>query len=299
MHEVKELLNKYNIRPLSYLRKNNTYIVSDNKNTYVINKNKIDNKIINTLKARNYDYIPEIISNQNDTYQISKYYDSYEMPNEEKAKDIAFLISMLHTKTTHYEKAGISYYKEIYEELATEIDDFYNYITNLNELLFEDIYMSPSMYLLSRNISKVYSLIEFLTNELDDWYNIANKKDKKRVAVIHNNLSIDNYIKNNKSYLTCWDKSKIDLPIKDIEVFYRNSYNLIDFDNVLDIYLSKYPLFDDELKLLFITMSLPNKMSFTSDEYENVLEVEKFYDYIYKTDSLLLKYYSQNKKKEN
>ncbi len=299
MHEVKEFLNTYNIKPTSYKKNNTSYIVSDQKNTYIIEKEKIDRRILNILKARNYDFIPEVLNDEKAKYQISKYYASYDLPDEEKAKDIIILTALLHAKTTHYEGADTTYYKEIYEDLALKIDDFYNYITELNELLFEDIYMAPSMYLLARNISKVYSLIEFLTNELDNWYTIANKKDKKRVSVIHNNLSTNNYLKNNKGYLTSWYKSKIDLPIKDIEIFYRNSYDKIDFESILDIYLEKYPLYDYELKLLFITMSLPNKMNFTSDEYQNVLEVENFYDYIYKTDRLLSKYYAQNKEKEN
>lgn len=295
MHDIKDFLNTYNIKPLSYRKDKNRYIVSDKNNTYIVSNNRIDKEIYNILKARNYNFFPDIINSLNDKYLINRSYLEYSLPDSEKAKDIISMMSTLHLKTTHYENIDPSFYKEIYKDIALKIDDMDNYFNNLTRLIFEDIYMSPSMYLFIRNSSKLYSLIEFLTNQLDDLYTLVAEKEKKRVSVINNNLSLNNYIKSERTYIINWDKAKLDLPIKDLEVFYKNTYDLVDFEEMLEIYTSKYPLLEEELKLFFISISIPDKLEFTNDEYKNVLEVEKFYDYINKTDKLISKYYSQNK----
>ena len=62
--------------------------------------------------------------------------------------------------------------------------------------------------------------------------------------------------------------------------------------------MSKYPLHEDELKLLFILISIPKKVEFTNDEYENCKRVDELLSYIVKTEKIISPYYA-NEKKEN
>ena len=155
------------------------------------------------------------------------------------------------------------------------------------------------MYLLIRNISKIYSLIEYLKEKLDNWYENVSKESRIRVSVINNNLSLESIIKLDNNYIINWNNSKIDLPIYDLVKLYKNTYDKVDFSNLLDIYLSKYPLNKNEIELLLILLSIPDGVTFGDDEYKNVCKVNKLYDYIYKTDDLVSKYYSKYKKEEN
>ena len=56
---------------------------------------------------------------------------------------------------------------------------------------------------------------------MESWYELVKTKKRKRVVTLHNNLKLDNLIKNNQTFLISWDKSKIDMPIYDIVNFYN------------------------------------------------------------------------------
>ena len=123
------------------------------------------------------------------------------------------------------------------------------------------------------------------------WYEIISKKTHKmRVSVIHNNLSLDNYIKNNRDYLTNWDKSKIDIPIFDLYKLYIRNYNEFDFFDILKLYEKEYPLKDEELLLFYILISMPNKIEFNTNNYEMCNRIEKEIDKLLKSSELITNY---------
>ena len=152
------------------------------------------------------------------------------------------------------------------------------------------IYMSPSNYLISRNISLIYSAINYAKRNIDYWYKIIENKRRIRLVTVHNNLSLEHYLKNDKPYLISWDKSKIDMPIYDLINLYRNHYLEFDFTELLDIYLSKYPLTKEEILLFLTIISIPKKIIYNNSEYKNVLNIRRQLDYIYKTSELVKKY---------
>lgn len=152
------------------------------------------------------------------------------------------------------------------------------------------IYMSPSNYLIARNISFIYSAINYSKRSIDYWYTLVENKRKIRVVTIHNNLSLEHYLKHDKPYLISWDKSKIDMPIYDLINLYNNHYLDFDFQELIDIYLSKYPLSKEELLLFLTIISIPKKIVYNNSEYQNVLNIRRQLDYIYKTSELVKKY---------
>lgn len=152
------------------------------------------------------------------------------------------------------------------------------------------IYMSPSNYLISRNISIIYSAINYAKRSIDYWYQLIENKRKVRVVTTHNNLSLEHYLKRNKPYLISWEKSKIDMPIYDLISIYNNHYLEFEFTELLDIYLNKYPLTNEELILFLTIISIPKKIINNNSEYQNVINIRKQLDYIYKTNELVKKY---------
>jgi hypothetical protein len=100
-------------------------------------------------------------------------------------------------------------------------------------------------------------------------------------------LNLSHYITSDKGYLISWDKYLIDTPILDIINLYKNEYYNTNFEPLLKRYLDIFPLNEDELKLLFITISLPYEINFNNKELYNTTEVSKLLDYIYKTEQLL------------
>ena len=262
--------------------------IIDNK--YVIKKKakSLDNTF-NYLRSRSFDYFPEIVNNDNE-YIYYQYIEDIEEPKEQKMSDLITLLSLLHNKTTIFKEIDIDHYKSIYESTDKLIDDTYTYYNNLMDNIDEQIYMSPSNYLIARNISIIYNSLNYAKEHINIWYKIIENKRKARVVTIHNNLSLDHYLKNDKPYFISWDKSKIDIPIYDLINIYKRHYLEFDFIDLLKIYLNKYPLNKEEMTLFLVLISIPDKIKTTNSQYKTVLEIRRIIDYVYKTNELLKEY---------
>lgn len=198
-----------------------------------------------------------------------------------------------------YKEIDLDNYKYIYEEINKEIEDIFNYYNTIMDNIELSIYMSPSNYLISRNISFIYSAINYAKRSIDYWYKLIENKRRVRVVTVHNNLSLEHYIKHDKPYLISWEKSKIDMPIYDLISLYNNHYLEFDFTEILQIYLNKYPLMEEELILLLAILSIPKKIIYNPSEYKNVLNIRRQLDYIYKTSELVKKYNATKEIDEN
>ena len=292
-----ELLRKCNIIPTGYKKLNSATLVSTKNNKFIFKKDKNDvDKIFTYLESRNFNYFPKSFRESN--YDVYEYIEDLSISKEEKALDLINLVSLLHTKTTHYKNIDIDDYKVIYEEIDKQLNELLEYYLTLNDYIDSEVFMSPSSYLLARNISKIYALIDYLKNELSSWYDLIKEKDKQRVTLIHNNLELNHLLRNTNSYLISWDNAKFDIPVYDLYKLYKKNYKDIDFSVLLNEYENRYPLLEEEKKLLFILISIPNKLELNNNEYNNTKKVKELLDYIYKTDKIISPYYSNQNKEE-
>ena len=136
-------------------------------------------------------------------------------------------------------------------------------------------------------------------NELEKWLEIIENKKKQRFVVLHNNLELSHYIRNDNSYLISWDKSKIDIPIFDLYKLYKKYALTFDFESILKEYEKIYPLLQEEIILFFVLITLPDKIEFKNSEYENTKLVSKKIDIIYKTEKLIEEYSKTKKEYTN
>lgn len=293
MRKINEVLKKYALKPHRYIKEGNVVIIDTEKGKYVIKEKKINNKIYNYLNSRNFDYYPNFINDYNEDYEITEYIEEFDIPEDQKMMDLVDLISLLHNKTTHYQETDEDDYKEIYEDIGNNIVYLNSYYSDLINIIDTKVYMSPSEYLLARNISKVYAALNFSKGELDKWYEIVKNSHKKRLVVLHNNLDLSHFLRNNSSYLISWDKAKIDIPIFDLYKLYKHNGLDFEFSEVLKRYEKSYPLLEEERKLLFILMALPDKIELTNDEYRNCKKVNEMIEFVYKTEMIISPYYSK------
>lgn len=285
MRQFKKILDKNDLKVNKYTMKGKAMIVDTPLGQFVLKMGN-NNKIYKYLASRNFEYFPKLIdSDEEET--IYEYIEDINYDDSQRAFDIIHVIALLHSKTTYYKEVDYDEYKTIYEETINKIDYIYNYYLDIINVIESKIYMSPSEYLIARNISKIFSCIYFCKNEMESWYELVKTKKRKRVVTLHNNLKLDNLIKNKQTFLISWDKSKIDMPIYDIVNFY-NRYALdFDFKGLLSEYERIFPLLEDEKKLLSVLISIPEKIINTKSEYEMVKSVRHLLDKIYKTEILL------------
>lgn len=283
-------------KPKKITIKNNVEIIDTDNNTYVIKKktNKNLDYIYDYLHSRSFDYFPKRLI-KDDEYDIYEYVEDVKLPNEQKILDLVNLLTLLHSKTTFYKEIDIDIYKNIYEDVVGRIEYLNNYYNNLMDIIETNIYMSPSEYLIARNISLIYNSLNYARYQIDRWYDLIKDKRKIRLVNIHNNLSIEHYIKKDKPYFISWDKSKIDMPIYDILSLYKNHFLDFEFMDILKFYESKYPLLMEERILLFILMALPSEIDISSSEYNTCIKARNLLDYLAKTEYLTTEYGKETK----
>lgn len=292
MNNLRSFLNKNDLSLNRLTIKNKTKILDTNRGTLVF-KNK-DNNInltntFNYLESRAFNnYAKRVFENNN--YDVYEYINGYNEPNEQKILDLINLLTILHYKTTFYKEVDIDYFKEIYENTINKIEYIYNYYTDIISLIETSIYMSPVEYLIARNISKIYESLNYSKENINKWYELVKDKRRIRVVNIHNNLSLEHYIKSDKPYLISWEKSKIDNPIYDLYNLYLNHYLDFDFNELFINYESKYPLLNEERILLFSLLTIPWKFEFNDTEYNLCKNARKLFDYLYKTEKLVTEY---------
>ncbi len=288
MNNALEVL-KREFKPYRLTKKKNVTIIDSTSGTFVV-KEKKDNKVANAyeyLKSRSFDYFPSLALEEREDVNVFEYVEDIPMPKEQKAMDMIDLVALLHNKTTYYKEVTEDKYKEIYENLKDNIIYTENYYNFLYESLLEEIYPSPSHYLLMRNIYKIFQSLDFCYQELDDWFEHAKEDLKTRVAYIHNNLETDHFIKNTKEYLISWEKSKIDSPILDLIGFYQKEYMNLNFEPIIERYMRSYPLSPQEKHLFFIVISIPPIINLEGEEINVTKEIRKKLDYMFKTENLV------------
>ncbi len=293
-NSLEELKNTY--KPYRYTKKKNVTIIDSTSGSYVIKEKKGSKvaDVYNYLISRNFDYFPKLEGENRDDVNVFEYIDEVKEPKEQKASDLIELVALLHNKTTYYKEITEDKYKEIYDNLKNNITYSKNEYDNLYNIMIEEIYPSPSHYLLLRNIYKIFSALDFCEESLDEWYDNTKNDLKERVSLVHNNLETDHFIKKDKSYLISWEKSKIDSPILDLITFYQKEYLSLDFETLLKKYLKNYPLKDNELNLFLIVISIPPVITFTQNEMFSTKEIRQKLDYIFKTESLVASLKSKN-----
>ena len=295
MNKLEFLKSLY--KPYRYTIKGSCTILETTSGNFVVKKkpkNKDLSSIFNYLKSRNFDYFPNIYGDSRDDAYVYEYVEDEDVINPQKSEDLINLVGLLHSKTSFNKEVSEETYKAIYEDIKNNILYLKDYYLKYYELFIKEIYMSPSKYQFVRNYSKIISALNFSENELDNWYSLVSNKKNERISLIHNNLSLDHYIRSDKDYLISWDKAKFDTPVLDLVKLYQNNFWELEFSTIFQKYLGVASLSEHEQKLFFVLISLVPEIKFTDNEFECCKEMRKQLDYIYKTEAFLAPYYSSD-----
>ena len=285
MINYKELLDKNDLKLEKVTIKKNACIVLTSLGQFVFKENT-GIKIYDYLLSRGFDYFPKIID-YNDEAIMFEYIDDIEYDVDERAVDFIKILSFLHSKTAYFKDIDIVEYKSIYENIKNNLDNLNGYYNNLVNIIETKEYMSPSEYLLIRNISIIFSSINYCYQNLEDWFKTIKDMTKKRVVTLYNNIDLNNLLKSKeKIYLINFDKTCLDIPIFDLYTFYKKYGNSNDFSSLLKIYENIFPLSEEEKKLLFTMISIPDKI-LINNNVNDIKYVKRSINKIYETLNVL------------
>lgn len=275
---------------------NNAKLVLINNKKYILKKKKIDtNQLFSTLKSRDFsNYIePDDIT---EVYERYPFIDEVKVDTPTRAIDIVLISSLLHNKTTEFQNINIDDIKEIYENMVEKLDNIYTYYSTIQDEIEEHIYMSPAEQLLMNNISKIYFLLNYSRENIEQFYKESEKSSTIRKSIIHGNLSLDHIIEGENKYLISWNNAHIDIPVYDIVNFYRKDFDELEINSLFDLYQSKYKFNKMEKSLFFSMISVPEVVTFNSTNFINTINVRKLVDYNDKTINFILQQDEKNEK---
>lgn len=275
-------------KPYRYTIKGKSTILETTCGDFIIKpKNKDINELYTYLTNRGFINYPKIIDSSRDEVNVFEYVEDIKLPKEQKCDDLIEIIASLHNKTSYFKEVSEDKFKSIYEDVLSNINYLSNYYNTLYEIGFNEIYASPSNYIFMRNYYKLNSALEYAKSELENWYSLITSETKIRVCLIHNNLEL-NHLLNDK--LISWDNYMIDTPVIDIVKLYKKEWNNINFSEILERYMYKFPLLEYEKKLLFILISMPPEIKKSDNEFEKCKMVSEVMDYVFKTEELIRPY---------
>lgn len=283
-----QVLSKYNICPISYKKIKSIDILTTDKDKLVLKEGSNFN-IYEYLRLKKFNNFPDYLTNNDDPFELTEYLNNSSVPDEQRIEDLIYLVSILHTKTTFYKNVDSDKIKKIYEDLRNKQDYLYNYYLTMQDTIEMEVYMSPSHYLLIRNISNFYKCIIKSKEFIEKWYQQVKDSKKMRYCMTHGNLDRNHLIENENIYLISWNHAKIGIPVYDLESIYRLNQEKIDLIDLLDVYQTKYELKESEKYLLFSLISLPDKIEIQDNEYDNVRETLKVVEYVNKVKKILWK----------
>lgn len=286
-------------KPYRYTIKGKATILETTSGDFLIKeKNKDLNELYNYLISRGFDNFPKLIDSSRKDINVFEYVESITMPKEQMCDDIIDLIASLHNKTSYFKEVSEDKFKSIYEDIKSNISFLKNYYDTMYEIGFSEEFMSPATYLFMRNFYKINAALDFCDREINEWYELIKGESKIRVSVVHNNLSIEHFLKGNKEVLISWDNYLIDTPIIDIVKLYKNEYLNMNFSEVLERYFYKFPLLPYEQKLLFVLITMPPEIKMINDEFNKCKNISKVIDYVFKTEDLIRPYYAEEEEKK-
>ena len=289
MNNLKEIITKYDFKIKSITYQNKVIILNTTKGKYVY-KNNNNYKIYEYLLSRGFTYFPKPITEDNANYEIVEYIDEFSLEKEQKIKDLISITSLLHKKTFFYKELDLNDLKKMYEKMQDDSNYLMNYYNNINDIIDNTTFMSPSMYKLVLNIDLFYYLITFVKVESTNWFN--NIKDSKniRYSLIHGNLDLSHLMENDNFYLISWNKARIDLPYIDLKKILEENYNYFNFLDILNEYQKDNKLDSNEYLFLLINLALPKKVEFTNNTYLDCYNLSNYVEYLKKIVVVIHKY---------
>ena len=276
-------------KPYKIEKKNNVFIFKTMDGNYVIKINpKLDyRKLYSYLLSRSFDYVPKLSPDSRDDAVVLEYIEDVSIDKNQKILDLINLVSLLHSKTSYYKEITLDRYKELYEQLKNNVLFIDTYYEEMFMKYLYNEYNSPYEYLLLRNYTLIYNACKYCLDKIEKWYLSISDKNKQRVVLVHNNLKLDHYLKNESEYLISWDKYIIDSPVLDLVNLYKNEWEDITFKEVLDTYNNSFSLLDEEKILFNILISIPYKIDNDLSEYDKCRELRRLINYLNKSSSLV------------
>lgn len=276
-----------------------TRVICNNDKKYIY-KTRLKNKedLFNYLRSK--DFMNFLLcKRETEKYEIYPYIIEDNLPPEDKAQELIYLLSLLHSKTTTYKTVNIDEVKELYENTKMQINNLRLYYYDMQDFIETKIIMSPEEQLLINNVSNFYKALNYSEYKLDKWLELKQKEKTERITQLHNNICLKHFLINQENkYLIDWEYASKGIVIYDFLKFYQNEIDNLEMLPLFKIYQSKYQYTKSEQLLFESLIAIPSKIEFNQSHIVNTINTRKVVDYVNKTSIFLSEYNKENQESD-
>lgn len=277
-------------KPFRITRINKCILFNSMEGNYIVKQNPQINyhELYNYLYTRNFKYLPALIDDSREDVIVLEYQVDIYLDKNQKGEDLIKIVALLHSKTSYFKNITKDTYKEIYDNLKNNIIFIDNHYSELYDKYLQEQYTEPSHYLFLRNYSLIYNACKYCLTKLEEWFNLVSTKEQQRVALVHNNLKLEHFIKNEDDYIISWDHYTIDNPVIDLYNFYKNEWNNLPFSDIFQIYNNNFELLEEEKILLDILISIPYKIDNIDNMLSECREIRRLINYLGNSSKIVI-----------
>ena len=211
------------------------------------------------------------------------------LDNDEVAKHLIYALSDLQNKTTIYKEIDKDKLKEEYDTFNSRISYLEEYYFTMQDMIENKVYMAPSEYLFIRNVSIIYSALNYSKNLVDNWYKIMKDKNRERYVYAHGKCELSHFITADNDYFISLEKAHLERPPFDFINFFKKNYNETDMISNFRLYQHRYHYKEEEYLYLLINITIPEKIDIYPSNLTKCLELTNFFDRLKLTSEFILK----------
>ena len=217
------------------------------------------------------------------------YLDKKDLDNDEVAKHLVYALADLQNKTTIYKEIDKDKLKEEYDTFNNKINYLEEYYFTMQDIIENKVYMSPSEYLFIRNVSIIYSALNYSKHLVESWYKIMKEKNRERNVYAHGKREVRHFINSDNHYFISLEKAHLERPPYDFIYFFKKNYDDTDMLSNFRLYQHRYHYKEEEYLYLLINITIPDKIDIYPSSLSKCIELNNFIDRLKVTSEFISK----------
>lgn len=189
-------------------------------------------------------------------------------------------LAYLHEHSFYDMKVNLQYFHTLEKDVLKIINERFQYYEKMIESYENEVYRSPSQWMLVMNYYRIYDALALAKQYLSQYMNCIQECHSIRICLTYKNFDYQHISLKHKCLISL-DYMEMDLPIYDIFDMYQKIPDILfDLDCLSQSYLKKFELRKEEKLLLCCLMNIVPIIQFEHDEIDNIIKLSRLLYYL-------------------
>ena len=189
-------------------------------------------------------------------------------------------LAYLHEHSFYDMKVNQQYFHTLEKDVLKVINERFQYYEKMIESYENEVYRSPSQWMLVMNYYRIYDALALAKQYLSQYMNCIQECHSIRICLTYKNFDYQHISLKHKCLISL-DYMEMDLPIYDIFDMYQKIPDILfDLDCLSQSYLKKFELRKEEKLLLCCLMNIVPIIQFEHDEIDNSINLSRLLYYL-------------------